>query len=154
MKIRMLISGCALGLSLGLLLGLCYLPPASALDVTPAVKVTPLVKATGSWNGAPVVYPQGQAEITGMLIEIAAGAQTGWHGHPVPSFALVLEGTLEVELRDGRKKRVGSGEALIEVVDTLHNGRNVGAQPLRLVVFYAGATGMPLTFKPDAVNSR
>jgi quercetin dioxygenase-like cupin family protein len=150
MKIRMLISGCALGLSLGL----CYLPPASALDVTPAVKVTPLAKATSSWNGAPVVYPKGQAEITGMLIEIAVGAQTGWHGHPVPSFALVLEGTLEVELRDGRKKRVGPGEALIEVVDTLHNGRNVGAQPVKLVVFYAGATGMPLTFKPDAANSR
>lgn len=154
MKIRMLISGCALGLSLGLSLGLCYLPPASALDVTPAIKVTPLVKATSSWNNASLVYPQGQAEITAMLIEIAAGAQTGWHGHPVPSFALVLEGTLEVELRDGRKKRVGPGEALIEVVDTLHNGRNIGAQPVRLVVFYAGATGMPLTFKPDAVNSR
>lgn len=146
MKIRMLISGCALGL--------CCLPAASALDITPAVKVTPLVKATTSWNGAPVVYPRGQAEITGMLIEIAAGAQTGWHGHPVPSFAVMLEGTLEVELRDGRKKRVGPGEALIEVVDTLHNGRNVGAQPVKLVVFYAGATGMPLSFTPDAANSR
>lgn len=150
MKIRMLISGCTLGLSLGL----CYLPPASALDISPAVKVTPLVKATSSWNGAPVVYPRGQAEITGMLIEIAAGAQTGWHGHPVPSFAVMLEGTLEVELRDGRKKRVGPGEALIEVVDTLHNGRNVGAQPVKLVVFYAGATGMPLSFTPDVANSR
>jgi quercetin dioxygenase-like cupin family protein len=72
----------------------------------------------------------------------------------VPSFALVLEGTLEVELRDGRKKRVGPSEALVEVVDTLHNGRNVGAQPVKLIVFYAGATGMPLTFKPDAENSR
>lgn len=144
MKIRMLISGCALSL--------CFAPGASALDITPAVKVTPLVKTTSSWNGAPVIYPQGQAEITGMLIEIAAGAQTGWHGHPVPSFAVVLEGTLEVELRDGRKKRAGPGEALIEVVDTLHNGRNVGAQPVKLIVFYAGASGKTLTFKPDAGN--
>lgn len=150
MKIRMLISGGALGLSFGL----HQLPAARALDITPAVKVTPLVKTTSSWNGAPVVYPQGQAEITGMLIEIAVGAQTGWHGHPVPSFAVVLEGTLEVELRGGRKQRVGPGEALIEVVDTLHNGRNIGAQPVKLVVFYAGATGMPLTFKPDAANLR
>lgn len=146
MKTRTLVSSCALGLG--------FASGAFALDITPAVKVTPLVTATSSWNGAPVVYPQGQAEITGMLIEIATGAETGWHGHPVPSFAVVLEGTLEVTLKDGRKKRVGPGEALIEVVDTLHNGRNVGAQPVKLIVFYAGASGKALTFKPDAGNAR
>jgi quercetin dioxygenase-like cupin family protein len=121
---------------------------ALALEVTPAIKVTPLVKSTTSWNGKPVVYPQGQAEISGMVIEIAPGAETGWHGHPVPSFGMVLEGTLEVTLKDGQKKRVGPGEGLVEVVDTLHNGRNVGALPVKLIVFYAGAVGTALTFKP------
>lgn len=122
-----------------------------ALETAPAIKVKPLIRTTSSWDGTPIVYPQGQAEITGMLIEIAAGAETGWHAHPVPSFAMVLEGTLEVTLKDGRKKkRLAAGEALVEVVDTLHNGRNVGAQPVRLVVFYSGVAGRPLTVKPPA----
>ena len=136
--------------SLILSIALCFPLCALALDTTtPAIKVTPLVKTTTSWNQTPLTYPQGQAEITGMLIEIAVGEQTGWHGHPVPSFAYVLEGTLEVTLKDGVMKRVNAGEALIEVVDALHNGRNVGATPVKLVVFYAGATGSPLTFLPQ-----
>lgn len=119
-----------------------------ALDVSPAVKVLPLVRATTSWNGAPISYPQGQAEITGLVIEIAPGAETGWHAHPVPSFAMVLEGTLEVTLKDGQKKQVGPGQGLVEVVGTVHNGRNIGTGPVKLVVFYAGAVGTPLTVKP------
>lgn len=121
---------------------------ALALEETPAVKVTPLVKTTSSWTGKPIAYPDGQAEITAMVIEIAPGAETGWHAHPVPSFAMVLEGTLEVTLKDGQTKRMASGEALVEVIDTLHNGRNVGKGTVRLVVFYAGAVGVPLTVKP------
>lgn len=121
---------------------------ALALEETPAVKVTPLIKTTSSWTGKPIAYPDGQAEITAMVIEIAPGAETGWHAHPVPSFAMVLEGTLEVTLKDGQTKRMASGEALVEVIDTLHNGRNVGKGTVRLVVFYAGAVGVPLTVKP------
>jgi len=129
-------------------LALCIPAGAHALDVSPAVKALPLVRGTTSWDGAPINYPQGQAEITGMLIEIAPGAQTGWHAHPVPSFGMVLEGELEVTLRDGRVKRLGPGQALIEVVGTVHNGRNIGMVPVKLVVFYAGAAGTPLTVKP------
>jgi quercetin dioxygenase-like cupin family protein len=136
-------------LMISVALALVFPGGALALDVTPTIKVTPLVKGTTSWNGRPLAYPQGQAEISGMVIEIAPGAETGWHGHPVPSFGVVLEGTLEVTLKDGQKKRVGPGEGLIEVVDTLHNGRNVGAQPVKLIVFYAGAVGKALTFKPQ-----
>ena len=141
-------------LRLAAALAICSPAGVSALEVTPAVKVQPLVRTTTSWDGRPVVYPQGQAEITGMMIEIAAGAETGWHAHPVPSFAMVLEGTLEVTLKDGRKKRLGAGDALVEVVDTLHNGRNVGTRPVKLVVFYAGAVGKALTLKPPAENQK
>jgi quercetin dioxygenase-like cupin family protein len=123
----------------------CLLPGARALDVTPVVKVTPFLKATTSWNGNPIAYPRGQAEISGMIIELAVGGETGWHEHPVPSFAYVLEGTLEVMLRDGRKTRLGPGQGLAEVVDTAHNGRNVGDTPVKLVVFYAGEAGSGLT---------
>ncbi|WP_148713773.1 cupin domain-containing protein [Chitinolyticbacter meiyuanensis] len=130
------------------LLLLALAAPAHALDNLASVKATPLLKTTTSWNGAPLSYPAGTAEISGLMIEIPIGGETGWHSHPVPSFGYVLEGELEVSLQNGRKNRIKAGEALAEVVDTLHNGRNVGAGPVRLVVFYAGAKGAPLTEKP------
>jgi len=115
---------------------------ASAIDSTADVKVTPLIQTSESWNGAPIVYPQGKAQVTGLLVEIAPGGETGWHSHAVPSFAFVLDGVLEITLSDGRTKRLQAGEALAEVVNTLHNGRNVGDRPVKIVVFYAGIEGM------------
>ena len=123
---------------------------AFALEQSATVKVEPLLKTEASWDGKPIHYPSGPAEVTGMLIEIAPGAETGWHLHPVPSFAMVLQGELEVRLKTGAVKRLKAGEALAEVVDTLHNGRNVGAGPVKLVVFYVGAKGQPLTAKENA----
>jgi quercetin dioxygenase-like cupin family protein len=131
-------------------LTLATLPLASlALDPGPAVQSTLVLKTTQSWDGTPLTYPQGTPEITGMVITVAPGAQTGWHQHPVPSFALILEGELEVQLKDGRKHRIQAGEALAEVVNTLHNGRNPGATPIKLVVFYAGVQKVPLSIAQD-----
>ena len=123
---------------------------AAALDATTGVRVAPLAKETSSWDGKPIVYPGGQAEMTALLIEIAPGAQTGWHCHLVPNFAYMLEGTLELELDDGRRKRLNAGDVLSEVVNRSHNGRNAGSVPVKLVVFYAGAAGMPLSVKEEA----
>lgn len=136
--------------SLCLLLLLVPSSVAFALDNTASVKVTPLLKSTTSWDGAPLVYPAGTAEVSSLIIEIAPGAETGWHKHPVPSFALVLEGALEVRLKDGRSKRVTAGQTLYEVVDTWHNGRNVGEGTLKLLVTYAGTQGQTLTIRPPA----
>jgi quercetin dioxygenase-like cupin family protein len=121
--------------------------PAYALEQSATIKVTKLLQSPSSWNGAPMAYPGGQAEVTAMLIEIAPGAETGWHLHPVVSFGYILEGELEVSLKDGTTKRLAAGQALAEVVNTLHNGRNVGSGPVKLVVFYAGAVGSTLTVK-------
>lgn len=125
---------------------------AHALDNSAEVKTTTLLKTTSSWNGKQIVYPEGQAEITGIMVEIAPGAELGWHEHPVPSFGMVLEGTLEVTLRSGEVKRLQSGEAVAEVIDTLHKSRNVGEQPVKILVFYAGAVGKPLVIKHSKVD--
>lgn len=122
--------------------------PSFALDASQSIKITPLLKSTTSWNGAPLAYPAGEAEVTGMVVEIAVGAETGWHSHSVPSFGMMLEGRLEVSLKDGRTKTLHQGDALIEVVNTLHNGKNIGDTPVKIVVFYAGAVGSQLTEKP------
>lgn len=120
---------------------------AMALDSSPGVRVFQLMKTGSSWNHQPIFYPRGRAEITAMRVEIAPGAATGWHAHAVPSFAVILEGELEVFLRNGQSRRLKAGDVLAEVVDTFHNGRNVGNTPVKLVVFYAGAEGLPNTIK-------
>ncbi|MBC7941586.1 MAG: cupin domain-containing protein [Chitinophagaceae bacterium] len=118
-----------------------------AAETTPPVAVTQILKTTNSWDGKPIIYPPGSGEVTALRIEIQPGAETGWHQHPVPSFALVLEGTLQITLRDGSSRRFGAGEVFAEVVNTSHNGRNVGAAPVKLLVVYAGASGIALTNK-------
>lgn len=120
---------------------------ATALDQTPTVTARTILKETTSWDGRPIQYPVGPAQVTGMVIEIAPGAETGWHLHPVPSFAMVLDGELQVRLKDGRTKTLRAGEGLAEVVDTFHNGRNMGTGPVRLVVFYIGTVDQSLTKK-------
>lgn len=130
-----------------LALGLLFQSSAQALEPSTSVKTTTLMKTSSSWDGTPIAYPSGEAEITSLLVEIAPGGETGWHQHPVPSFGILLEGELEVRLKDGSVKRLKSGDTLAEVVNTLHNGRNVGTTPLKLVVFYAGAVGQPLSVK-------
>ena len=132
------------------LLSVIFPQEASSLEKSISVEASTVLKAESSWDGTPIVYPEGKAEVTGMVIEIALGGETGWHLHPVPSFGMVLEGELEVQLKNGDVKRLKPGEALAEVVNTLHNGRNVGSVPVKLVVFYAGAVGQKLTIKEEA----
>lgn len=121
--------------------------PGFAAEVQAPVAAAQVLKAVNSWDGKPIVYPSGPGEVTVLNIEIQPGAETGWHQHPVPSFAMVLEGTLQVTLRDGASRRFGPGDAFAEVVNTSHNGRNVGAAPVKLLVVYAGAAGIALTHK-------
>jgi quercetin dioxygenase-like cupin family protein len=124
---------------------LAWAHTASALDNSASVKVTPLLKTSISWDGKPLVYPQGPAEVTALIVEIAAGGQTGWHEHSVPSFAYVLEGTLEVTQGNGATRLLHAGDTLPEVVQTLHNGRALGDKPVKLFVLYTGVVGQPVT---------
>ncbi|MBA5687515.1 cupin domain-containing protein [Rugamonas apoptosis] len=118
---------------------------AHALDNTAAVKVTPLMKTSSSWDAKPIAYPAGAAEVTALIVEIAAGGQTGWHEHQVPSFAYVMEGTLEVTRATGETKVLRVGDMLPEVVDTLHNGRSLDGKAVKLLVLYTGSSEKKLT---------
>jgi quercetin dioxygenase-like cupin family protein len=114
-------------------------------DYSGAVKVTPLLKTTTTWDGKAIVYPKGEAQLTGMMVEIAPGGETGWHEHPVPSFEVILQGTLEITTETGQVKRVQKGESFSEVVNTKHNGRNIEADVVKLWVVCMGTTESPLT---------
>lgn len=116
------------------------------------VEVTKLITSTTSANGQPLSYlDTNNAEVTALLVRFAPGNATGWHKHPVPVYAYVLEGILNVELKDGKQYLFRKGEAILEVMNTLHNGYNSGNVPTTLVVFYTGAVGTPNVIKEAPV---
>ncbi|MCM2274229.1 MAG: cupin domain-containing protein [Candidatus Didemnitutus sp.] len=116
-----------------------------------AVSVTPLLRTQTDGAGKPLAYPvHAPAEITGVLVEIAPGQQTNWHQHPVPCVAYMLEGEVQVELPDGTVKTFRAGDAFAEVVQLLHNGRNPGPKPAKLVMFALGTVGQPYAVKAEA----
>jgi hypothetical protein len=110
-----------------------------------SVEVKENLSSTTSWDGTPIQYPSGTAKVSGAIITMSPGAETGWHLHPVPCFALILEGELLVELKDGRTQKLKAGDTLAEVMNTPHNGKNTGKVPLKIAVFYAGNTELKNT---------
>jgi quercetin dioxygenase-like cupin family protein len=121
--------------------------PAYCLEPGSGVRVDTGLKTDSSWDGGNIAYPGGEAEVTGLVIEVDPGMETGWHRHAVPSFAYILSGELEVRTEGGARKLLKSGDMLAEVVGVVHNGQNVGTEPVKLVVFYTGAKGVPLSEK-------
>ncbi|MDX1640828.1 MAG: cupin domain-containing protein, partial [Balneolaceae bacterium] len=99
------------------------------------VTSTKILQATSTWNGGEIEYPLTEsAEITVLHIEFATGSETVWHRHPVPSLAYILSGELEVTIKNGETKIFRKGDAFAEVINTWHYGKNIGKEPVRLVV--------------------
>ena len=108
-----------------------------------------LLKATHTWEGGKIVYPQGNAEVTSFQLRIKAGEVTKFHCHPVPTLGYILSGKVEVETRDGKTKGFKEGESVVEVLRTVHRGKAIDG-PVEIVVFYAGATDIPNTVLPES----
>lgn len=120
-------------------------PPHS--DYESGVTVKPWLKTATTADGSAIAWPAGPGEVTLAEVILAPGAETGWHRHPVPVFAFVLEGTLEVTLEGGRVNTFSTGQGLAEVLNVRHNGRNRGQTPVRLLVAYCGVQGQAVTVK-------
>lgn len=138
MNLRLLIS---LFLSLFLVEGLI------AQTTHQEVTSTQILQTETTWNGKDIEYPvPGSEEITALQIEFAPRAETDWHRHPVPSLAYIISGELEVILKEsGETKIFKKGDAFAEVVNAWHYGKNIGEEPVKLIVFYVGAKGVQLT---------
>ena len=128
---------------------------AFSADYGNGVTTKVLKKTSVTENGRKISYPQtDRAEVSAMTVELAPGAETGWHEHPVPVYAYVMAGTLSVELEGSKQLSFGAGDAVIEVVDTMHNGKNNGTEPVKLAVFYLGIEGTANVIKPGPTENR
>ena len=108
-----------------------------------------LLDTQTSWDGGNLAYPTGKAQVTSVILHIEPGDEPPFHCHPVPTMGYVLRGALEVETERGDTQRIEAGGAMVEVMNTLHRGRALGG-PADIVVFYAGAEGVPTTVLPGS----
>ena len=113
-----------------------------------SVVVTPLLVTGTTASGQPIVYPKTDApEVRVLLVEIPPGMETGWHLHRMPAYAYLLSGSVTVELKNGTHYTFHAGEAFAETVGVLHNGKNTGTEPARLIMTVTGEKGVPTAEK-------
>ncbi len=122
--------------------------PPSAEGYSAQIQIEPLLRSTKTASGAPMTYPStDKPQVTALRVTIPPGASTGWHEHPFPCYAYILSGVLTVEFPKGEPQVLHPGEALVEVVNTPHNGINRGTEPVELVMFATGEVGKPITIR-------
>jgi len=113
-----------------------------------AFAAEPLLQSGQSWDGGAIAYPAGEPQITSVMLRIEDGEEPPFHCHPMPTMGYVLRGALEVETRTGEKAVFRQGDAVVELMRTVHRGRALEA-PVEIIVFYAGASGLPTTVLPE-----
>jgi quercetin dioxygenase-like cupin family protein len=127
------------------------LPAAAEESYKPAVKIERLLQTTTTTSGEPIHYPEfPDPEVQTLIVTIPPGGETGWHKHPVPAYAYILAGTIEVESEDGTKRTFHAGDSFAEMVDRRHDGRVVGDEPVRILMIVTGEKDKPFSVRTDA----
>ena len=104
-----------------------------------------LIRTSQSWDGVELPdYFQGRPELVAMKYVFPAGQKLGWHHHPVMNYGILVQGELTIIGQDGKEKTVHEGEAVVEMVNTIHHGENRGTKPVILYMFYLSQKDMPL----------
>lgn len=134
-----------------LIYGICVIlllsSNALAEDVN-AIQSSVLAKSSLSWDGSHLPdYPKGPPEVTILRIKIPPGAQLPLHMHPVINAGVLLSGELTVITEDNMTLNLKAGEAIVEVVNKWHYGKNEGNSTAEIIVFYAGIPDTPITVK-------
>jgi len=106
---------------------------------------TELIRTSQSWDGVELPdYLQGRPELVAVKYVFPAGKKLGWHHHPVMNYGVLVQGELTIIGQDGKEKVVHEGEAVVEMVNTIHHGENRGSKPVILYMFYLSQEGKPL----------
>ena len=90
-----------------------------------------LIRTSQSWDGVE-------------LPDYFEGRPVGWHHHPVMNYGVLVQGELTIIGQDGKEKVVHEGEAVVEMVNTIHHGENRGTKPVILYMFYLSQDSLPL----------
>src|SRR5947208_14830312 len=69
-------------------------------------------------------------------VEIAPGGIAGWHTHPGDEVSYLTEGETTLMIAGQPPRKVVAGEAFVIPAGTVHNARNEGTTPAKLVGVY------------------
>jgi quercetin dioxygenase-like cupin family protein len=83
-------------------------------------------------------------EIVQVLTEIPVGVESGWHTHPGEEVGYIVEGTVEMQIRDADTLTLHAGEGFLIPPRTPHNARDLGPGTGRMLSTYIVELGQPL----------
>ena len=117
------------------------------------VETTELFRTSRSWDGAELPdYPKGRPELVAVKYVIPQGSKLGWHHHDAMNHGVLVQGELTIVAIDGTEKVVHEGEAIVEMVGTVHHGENRGTKPVVLYMFYLSQQGTPLSVQHPEIK--
>ncbi len=145
---RSLLSALLSATLLGMLAGCaspCKNTAFAEYDDAKEVAIIELASTSQSWDGAELPdYPSGRPELIVRRYVFPRGSKLGWHHHPVMNYGIVQQGELTIIGLDGAEKTVRTGEAVVEMVGTVHHGENRGDKTVVLDMFYISKPGTPI----------
>lgn len=111
-----------------------------------ASRISGTLLAKGTSDGTLEIKAEGRTDVVVRTITIEPGASTGWHHHAGQVIAIVQSGTLTRTLADCSVVETTAGTSFIEPSGAahLHDGHNLGSEPVVLVATYLLPAGSAL----------
>ena len=81
-------------------------------------------------------------------VEVAPGAAAGRHTHPGEEISYVLDGEGEILIDGQPPLKIKGGDSVVIPAGAIHDAKNTGSAPLRLIAVYLVEKGKPLA-KPE-----
>ena len=78
------------------------------------------------------------------LAEFVPGGVAGKHTHPGEEFGYVVEGTLQLEITGQPPRTVKAGESFYVPAGVVHDGKNIGSGPAKVLATYVVEKGKPV----------
>jgi len=78
------------------------------------------------------------------LAEFIPGGAAGKHTHPGEELGYVVEGTLQLEIEGKPPITLKAGEVFFVPAGLVHDGKNVGAGPAKVLATYIVEIGKPV----------
>ena len=135
-------------------LGLNGCKKANAEEQTEEKKVVSeeLIRTSQSWDGAELPdYFEGRPELVAVKYVFPVGKKLGWHHHVAMNYGVLVQGELTIIGLDGKTKVVHEGEAVVEMVGTVHHGENRGTKDCILYMFYLSQKDLPLAVQHEDI---
>jgi len=147
-----LVGAAALGITAG-----CASPCADSAfgkyDNVKEIKIFDLKRTSQSWDGVELPnYPVGKPELVVRRYVFPRGSKLGWHHHPVMNYGILQQGELTIIGLDGKETTVKAGEAVVEMVGTIHHGENRGDKTVVLDMFYISQKGTPIAVQHPEIK--